>query len=468
MNTKETIDSAVIQDSLPGTPVDVAPKNDFAAGGSLKDDLDAASFPSDQDEHKGGCCSVLLSFTEKIVPPGGHFANMFTMASGTLGIGIVSMASGFRTTGLGLAAILLVVCGLLIVFSFYLVGEMCQRSPYRSWESAARAVLFRGSDYFVAGVLIFFIIGTMIGYVIAVHDLMGGFLNHEAAPAFLLTGNGRRLLTATVWLFGMLCLSIPRNIASLRYFSVIGVVFVVYFVICVVVNSCRNGLPHLNEMEMFSTGMDGVNGFTLFIFAFLAHGLLFRLYTESSKPSAKKLAFDGGCSVTLVATLYYITGFFGYADIGPTITGSIFKYYNIYDNPMMFVAYLFLIVKVCIAYALCNQACRLPIFYCLRRDIDQSPFWVSLVITIVINVVALILGLFIPDINIVFNLLGSICGGILAFLFPSFYVMYLGGWTVKKVGWFRVGCTYLTIIAGVVSIVWGTASTIFNMVLTYG
>lgn len=444
---------------LGGSPVDGQVPADSLSSDST------ASAPS--SGCLGGFAAKVKGFSQRVVPPGGHLSNIFNMASNTLGIGIVSMPSGFNTTGIGLAAILMVVCAVMIIFSFYLIGVTCQRSPFRSWESACRGILFRGADYCVAAVMIFFQFGTMTGYVIAVHDLLLPFINDESVDPFLRSGNGRRLLTATVWFFGMLLLSLPRRVASLRYFSIIGVTMVIYFVFAVVAHSSMSGLPHVGEMKMFASGIDAVNGLTLFIFAFLGHGLCFRLFDEMPAPSARHLAIDGCGSVTLVGSLYFIVGFFGYAEFGLSMSGSIFQYYQVRSDAMMCVAYIGILLKICVAYALSGQACRLPIYYILGRNIDSSPYWLHFLITIPVCVCSLIVGLFVPDINIVFNLLGSVCGGVLAFLLPSFFVMYIGRWTLQRVGWFRLSMTYLNIIAGVVAIVFGTAVTIQGIVQDY-
>lgn len=97
------------------------------------------------------------------------------------------MAPGFNTTGIGLSAILMVVCAVLVVFSSYLIGGTRERSPYRSWESAGFGILFPRTDYIVAGVMISLQLGTMVGFVTAVSDLLVPFSAAQRANRCLWT-----------------------------------------------------------------------------------------------------------------------------------------------------------------------------------------------------------------------------------------------------------------------------------------
>ncbi|KAG5487947.1 hypothetical protein LSCM1_08262 [Leishmania martiniquensis] len=412
----------------------------------------------------GGAFSRWAAAAERLVPPGGHLSNVFNLASNTLGIGIVSMASGFHATGVCLAVALMVVCAVLVSFSFYLIGVTCERSPYRSWESACRGILFPGADYIAAGVMLFFQFGTMVGFVTAMCDLLVPFVQSGEAAGIsapdTISASLHRGMTVLVWAVGMLPLCLPRRVASLRFFSIVGVTLVIFFVLAVVVHASMAGLPHVHELKRFSTGIDAVNGLTLFIFAFLGHGLCFRLFDEMRTPSARHLCIDGCGSIALIGVLYVLVGFFGYAEFGPDIGGSIFKQYHVRSDPMMLAAYIGILLKICVAYALSGQACRLPIYYILKKNLDVCSRELHLSITVPLCASSLALGMLVPDINVVFHLLGSICGGVFAFLMPAYFVMYLGGWTLKRVGWARVGMTYLNIITGVVAVVFGTAMAI--------
>lgn len=404
----------------------------------------------------------------RMIPPGGHLSNIFNISSTTLGIGIVSMAGGFNQTGVVLSVMLMIICGVMISFSYYLLGCACEATPYRTWETLGRGILGRGWDHFVNAAMIVLNLGVTTSYVIVVGDLIPPFLTQLPEDHFCRTRSGTRLLTATVWLFCMYALTLMRNAASLRYFSFFGVVLVLYFVFAVVIRSSLNGMPHLHDMKLFASGLDAVNGITLFIFSFMGHSLVIRLYDEMPNPSAKHLAIDGGCSVLIVGIFYFLVGFFGYADIGPTIEDSLFKYYSIHKDVMMMLAYIGMLLKVCVGYALVTQACRISVLFSLHLPhIDVIPYWQLWLVNTVICLVSLMLGLFIPDVSIVFNLLGSLCGGVLAFLLPVYLVFYIGGWTLTKVGWWRWGMSYLNLVTGVFAVVFGTGVTIQGVAQQY-
>lgn len=136
----------------------------------------------------------------------------------------------------------------------------------------------------------------------------------------------------------MLLLCLPRRVASLLYFSIIGVTLVVCFVLAVVAHSSMAGLPQVHELKYFATTIDAVKGLTLFIFSILGHGLCFHLFDAMRHPSARDLLLDACRNISLIGMLYFVVGFFGYVEFGLDISGSILKYYHVYSDPMMLAA----------------------------------------------------------------------------------------------------------------------------------
>ncbi|EPY41570.1 amino acid transporter [Angomonas deanei] len=192
------------------------------------------------------------------------------------------------------------------------------------------------------------------------------------------------------------------------------------------------------------------------------------VYREMKLPSPKRITIQTGASMTVCLILYILAGVFGYLEFGAEITDSILLFYNVRNEPMVAVAYIGIGIKMIVGFAICMQPSRDSVYYCLGwwfpmfRDIRTVPLWVNALICGFMAIVALVLGLFIPSVTVVFGLVGSFCGGFLGFIYPALFVMYAGDWSLKTVGWFHYICTYLLLICGVVAVVFGTIASIYG------
>jgi len=400
-----------------------------------------------------------------LIPHGGLVANVYNLASATLGAGIVTVSSGFHDSGIIVSTVLLVVVCILTIYSIRLLGVVKDKTGLRSYEEMARGLLGRGWDYLTAFLMFIFCWGVCVGYVISIGDLLQPMLDDSNAPAFLLTDTGRRVLVSMIWLVGMFTLSLPKEINSLRYVSTIAVTFIVFFVFCVIVHSAQNGLRHgvSPDLNLATSGMSAVTGLNLFIFAFICQVNVLEIYEEMQRPTPARLTRDAIISMGVVALLNWLSGFFGYCDFGADVTGSLLLMYEPRTNVLFMISYVGICIKLCVGFAICIQPSRDVIYYCLgwgkTTDVES---WVNWVVSGFLALTALICGLFISNIVIVFSLLGGICGGFLGFIFPAYFFMYSGGFTLEKVGiWNYIGCAVLA-VGGVAAIVFGTAASIFS------
>ena len=433
-------------------------------------EMEVASTVDSHERHpqhpKTGIAGVFEKVTS-IVPHGGLIANIYNLASATLGAGIVSVPSGFHDSGVVVSVVLLVVVCACTIYSIHLLGATKLKTGLRSYEEMARGLLGRGWDYFAAFLMFIFCWGTCVGYVISVGDLLSPMLDSENTNAFLKTANGHRILVGLIWLVGMFTLSLPKEINSLRYASVVGVSFVIFFVICMIIHSARNGLKHGigSDINLVNNGMPAVNGLTLFIFAFICQVNVFEIFEEMRKPTLRNMTRDATASMIVVALLNFFSGFFGYCDFGDAVDGSILLLYRPLKDPLFMISYIGLCVKLCVGFAICIQPSRDAIYYCAQMGkTSDVKDWINWILSGFLALAALICGLFIPDINIVFTLLGGICGGFLGFIFPAYFFIYSGGFTLKKVGILHyIGCIIL-IVGGVVAIVFGTAVAIYGKI----
>ncbi|EAN80531.1 amino acid transporter, putative [Trypanosoma brucei brucei TREU927] len=431
----------------------------------LPPDSDKSTAAAD-GEHRG-CLNTVFDPIKGVVPSGGMASNVFNLESATLGAGIVMLPSGFLNSGIIIATLMLVYICFTTVYSIRILVITRDKTGFRSYEEMACGLLGRGADYFTAFLMFVFCFGTCVGYVISVGDLLSPLLNQPSTTGFLRTSMGKNVIVGVVWLVAMLPLSLPKEINSLRYASAVGVFFIVFFVICMIVHAAMNGLKDGigSDIRLVGDGWGILNGFTLFVFAFICQVNCFEVYEEMKGPTPRRMTRDSSVAMSMVGLLYFLSGIFGYLDFGNDLEGSVLKLYKPQDDVMMAIGYVGIAIKICGGFAICIQPSRDAIYYVLgwgkTSDVDS---WKNLVVSGVLATLALVLGLVLPSIEVVFNFLGSFCGGFLAFILPALYYMYAGNFSLKEVGWFNYAVTYQLLIVGVFAVVFGTALTIYDEV----
>ncbi|RNF27205.1 putative amino acid transporter [Trypanosoma conorhini] len=409
-----------------------------------------------------------LHCLSRIIPHGGLLATTFNLASATLGGGVISLAAAFQMSGVVSSIILLVLVTACTVYSVGLMMQAVELTGYASDAQLSRKLFGRGWDYFTVSLTWLFTFGTCVGYVIATGRLMEPVLSAPSLPEFWRSLAGNRVATSAIWFVGMFSLSLPKEINSLRYASAAGVLFICFFIVCVVVHSVRNGFRGgklRDDIVMFKTGNGAIEGLSIFMFSYLCHMNCFSIYAEMHKPSAKRMTLHTACSMTLCCIAYIAAGFFGYADFGAQVTDTVLVFYDVRGDVMMAVAYAGILFKLCVGFSLCMQPARDCCYYIIGWDVNTVPVWRNCLFCGAMALGALLLGLFIPVLNTVFGLLGSLCGGILGFCLPALYRMYCGNWSVATVGIVNYVCTYLLLIAGVVAVVFGTGASVYGVVV---
>lgn len=443
---------------------DVEASSPRSKGGSASEEADDLS-------SEPNCCNrslhAVAHFFNLIVPRGGILSGALNLASVTFGAGIMSYPSAFNKAGLGMAVIYLILVTLFTVFSIALLAEASHKTGLMSFESLARHLFGRGADIFVACVMWLLCFGGASGYVIAVGDIFTTiFSANPSLPDFLHSTWGRRCLQTAVWVLFMLPVSLPKTINSLRYVSLVGIFFIVLFVFSVVGHSAQNAFHNgvRKDLVMFRTGNTAVSALATFIFGYLNQVNAITIAREARPRSVRRMTITAALSCGVCAFLYFLIGFFGYCELGPEVKGNILLYFDPYKDPIFFVCYIGIIVKLIASFSQNMFACRTALFQVLHWDVKSMPYWKHSLVAFSFAFVTFVLGLFVPDINTVFGFVGGFCGGFIGFVFPSLFIMYAGNWSLQSVGIVRWLLTYLLLIVGVIAIVFGTVSTIYDTV----
>lgn len=409
----------------------------------------------------------LLLHVSRIIPHGGLLSTTFNLASATLGGGVISLPSAFQMSGVVSSIIMLVLVTVGTIYSVGLMMQAVELTGYNSYALLSRKLFGRGWDYFTVSLTWLFTFGTCVGYVIAVGSLIKPVLSSPSVPVFWRSQTGIRVVTSIIWFIGMFSLSLPKQINSLRHVSAFAVMCILFFIVCIVVHSLQHGFKGgklRDDVFMFKTGNGAIEGLSIFMFSYLCHMNCFSIYAEMRKPSARRMTLHTTSSMALCCIAYIVAGFFGYADFGAQVTDTILVFYDVRSDVMMSVAFAGILLKLCAGFALCMQPARDCCYYIIGWDLNELPAWKNCLFCGVMALCALLLGLFIPMLNTVFGLLGSLCGGILGFSLPALYRMYCGKWCLKSVGIVNYVCTYLLLFSGVVAVVFGTAASIYRVV----
>ncbi|KAF8299576.1 putative amino acid permease [Trypanosoma cruzi] len=427
-------------------------------------DLNSRTQETSENPKEPNC---IVKTARRLIPDGGILSGVFNLAGSSLGAGILALASAFNFSGIVASTIYLIAIYLLTVFSMYLLAVTSLKTGIRSYEGMARQLFGRGGDIFTAIVMFVKCFGACVAYVISVGDVIEAFLGDDSVTGYWRTKSFVRVVNCIVFFLFMLPLSLPKRINSVRYVSFFAVSFIIYFVIVSIVHSVRNGLKHglRNDLVLFRGGNEGIQGLGELMFAYLCQSNMFEVWNEMKPEStAFRMTLETAISMFLCTVLYWLTGFFGYADFGSDVTSSILKMFKPMRDAMMFVAYIGIVIKLCVAFSLHILPCRDSLHHLLGWKLDTVAWWKNAVLCTVVCLIALIAGLFIPNVNLVFGLLGSLTGGFIAFVFPALFFIYSGGFTYAKTGFFLYTCTYLLLFAGIVVICFGTTSTIYGVV----
>ncbi|EPY21901.1 amino acid transporter aATP11 [Strigomonas culicis] len=402
-----------------------------------------------------------------IVPYGGLLSCCFNLASTSLGAGIVAIPSAFNLSGVAMATVYLILVAMATAYALNLLAKVITKTGLRTYSEAARTLLGPGADYLLSILLLILCFGGSTSYIITMGSLMRPVLSHPSSPAYLATKSGNRLIVSMMWLVLMVPLVIPKKINSLRYFSGIGVSFIVYFVVCMVYHSATHGFHDTSvrkQMVYMRSGNAALEGLGSLLFAYMSQINAFEIYSEMARPSVGRFTLYSIISMLFVGILYFLSGFFGYADFGSKVVDSILSLYDPVNEPYIMVGYVGIVVKICVAFAMHFHPLRDALYYLLGLRVATLPYWLHSILVMIPCTLALICGLFIPTLNTVLGLLGSLCGGTIGMIMPSLFIMYCGHYTIREVGVVNYVSTLLLLVGGVVAVVFGTTTTIYSTV----
>ena len=415
-----------------------------------------------EDNVKAGCWKRM--FPNGLLPHGGMLASGFNLASATLGAGSLSLPSAMSQGGGLFGTIFLVLCCASTVYSIRLLIITLELTGYTTYEEMAHKLIGPKFEKLTAFLIVMFCWGISVVYVVAMGDILDPIRNTSGFPEVFKGDWGRRLLITMFWCLFMLPLSLAREINTLRYASLAGMAATVFLVIAITVHAVQDEAP-ISNIPIMKFEVSTIMALPIIIFSYCCQTNSFEIYAELKDRSVNKMTLTTLISMGACTCIYIVCGLAGVADFGSDVDGNIL---NNYPNPTktayLAVAFVGVSITLTMAFPICIFPTRDAVLQMLGyKSAYKTPPHVRVPVAGMLAVSAVIAGLFVPGVSVMFGLLGGICGSTLAFMWPGFFILKTGKWNrAHGVSYLSLFCTYALIIGGGIGGILGTAVSIYQ------
>ncbi|KAK7196724.1 amino acid permease-like protein [Novymonas esmeraldas] len=398
---------------------------------------------------------------------GGLVSSAFNLASATCGAGVLALPYAMEHCGTLAGTITLILVCSLTIYSVFLLTKVSALTKLMSYEELALELVGPFTEKATAAVIVIFCWGVAVMYVV----VMGDFMVPLIEVAGLSHKLGRRMAMVIFWALVMFPLSLARKIQTLRYASIVGTVSTLLLAGALVDaflqrSRGRDGELRLDTVTHAATrapltrwDFGTIGALATFVFSYCCQPVAPKIYEELKDRTVKRMCISTVSSMAACTLVYIIAGVFGAMtfgeDVKPNVLANFTKHLGSVSAQ---VAYLGMVISVTMAFPMTIFPTRDSVVMALGYRADESPVpgWLSSTIAGLLALLALLIGIAIPNIRVLFDLLGGVCGGSLSFLLPALFALRSGYWTVEEVGWWHIALTWATLMFGVVVCALGT------------
>lgn len=385
-----------------------------------------------------------------LLPPGSIPSSAFNLCAATLGAGTVGLPYAMAYTGAVIGSIALALCGAATVYTIDLLIQTLEVTGHDTYEKLSRHLIGPKFEKTVAFLIVAFCWGVACVYVVVV----GSIIKPMQVLTWMPQGIwGDRLLTAAFWLIFMLPLSNLRDINSLRYASLVGFLATCYLVLAIVLYAALEHGPSISEKDnvdlVHAADFNFWSSLTVFSFSYCCQTNAFEIYHELKQRSVVRMRHAAMLSMSFCTCLYIISGVAGLAAFGYAIESNILtNFANPQNTGYLVVAFISITFTVTLAFPVAIFPTRDAVLQLLGyKNAYSTPNAVRYLVCTLLAASALVLGLFVPNIQILFSILGGVCGSSLGYCLPVLFAWKAGviawnksksnfvlGWTVFSVG----------------------------------
>ena len=439
--------------------------------------------------------------SSSICGQGSRWGTTFNMCSAILGAGALSLPHAVAAMGVIPAVVLLLFTAVATHYSIILLIHAITASNTKSFEDLTQQVFGKINGLLVELAIIIFQYGTLVAYTVAIGDILEPLTNLPAIHSHVpwLT---RNTIIVLFWAVLMLPLSFVERISSLQFTSLFGVLALVYLVTAVLIHflfdASLDPKHTVGAMSLGHLSEGAVSAAAIIMFAFTCQINVPSVYQELNVKTLHEMSVVSIRAVTLCLLCYLIVGIAGYADFPSSSEGNLLKNYCLLEpirssaasltseDPwsgsggtstgpprVITAAYVAITITIVMAYPVNVYPTRYTLdqmaahYLAIRPGAQQAGrykcLWHSF-LTLAIAGTTLLTALVVPDISIVFSLMGGTASAYVCYIIPAAAAWKLRG-SIPSVGGSllgRIGCLSLLCFGLVVGIL-STATTIAGL-----
>lgn len=351
-------------------------------------------------------------------------AHVATLANSIIGVSILAMPYCFHQCGIILSIFMLLISSIISRLACHFLLKAAIISRRKTFEYLAFHIFGSLGKLAIEIGIIGFLLGTCIAFFVVMGDLGPEIISEITGTT--ISNTMRTSILMALALFGILPLGLLRNVDSLNGVSqaTIG------FYCCLVLKVMFEAIPHIVKGDWYKNinlwKPQGIlQCLPIFSMALFCQTQLFEIYQALPNATLEKMNSLVRVAVNICSCVYIFVGVFGYiAFSNKLFTGNILL--NFEPSFITYFMKIGFIVSVAFSFPLVIFPCRASMYSLLYKEgysvhegvSNYIPEGKFKALTMFIVFTSLIVGIMIPNIELVLGLIGSTIGVMICVLFP--------------------------------------------------
>jgi len=347
--------------------------------------------------------------------------SVMTLLKNMIGGGIFSLPIGLWCGTPHVGIVILGCIGFLSAVTYWMVGYTCLAWNCGSFRDLWNNALGKRTSWVIDVILFFNSWFTLVTYLVLIGDFTTKSFEGLLSPDHILATN-RAVNQWSITLVVLLPLSLKKDLRSLAFTSMLGLVVLLYVIVLVVVDFWRNAPAEWGPDVVLSEWRIGTfEAIAIYTHAFVAHYNAPKMFAEFENPTPSRWFIFVAISYSIAFAVYGTFAWTGFRRFEGAIEGNILRNYE--PHFTVLIAWLGMGFSIAFTYPIIFNAMRLAAVGLLallgKKPGSSSGGELGDGATIVLVLLTAIVATFCTDVGVVNALSGSIFGCLICFVMPA-------------------------------------------------